>query len=219
MKWVEALKAYAQKKGKYVVPKKGTPEYDEVRAMMDGAKPKADAKVEAKVEVEDVMKPKRAKTDVKKLKEKMEKVKADKVAKGEALKSEQKAKVKEAVHDKVLKRVASKKVVELKTSSALEAKPAIKKARAMRKAGSVSAGMIPEGVTKEAVADSRNPSAILASATNAHLPVVAREDVPGLRLPRLAPLKETQLPMLLEKDKLVDKAPFSFQNLKNRLGA
>lgn len=35
MKWVEALKAYAAKNGgKYVVPRKGTKEYDEVKAMM-----------------------------------------------------------------------------------------------------------------------------------------------------------------------------------------
>ena len=37
MKWVEALKAYAQKKGKYVVPRKGSAEYAEVMALMGKA--------------------------------------------------------------------------------------------------------------------------------------------------------------------------------------
>lgn len=36
--WIEALKAWnAKKGGKYMIPKKGTAEYDEVRALMGGS--------------------------------------------------------------------------------------------------------------------------------------------------------------------------------------
>jgi len=31
--WLNALKEYSKKSGKYVVPKKGTKEYDEVKAL------------------------------------------------------------------------------------------------------------------------------------------------------------------------------------------
>ena len=35
MSWKEALKEYAAKNGQYVIPKKGSPEYDEVKAIQD----------------------------------------------------------------------------------------------------------------------------------------------------------------------------------------
>ena len=36
MSWVDALKEYAKKNGKFVVPKKGSPEYDAVKKIQDG---------------------------------------------------------------------------------------------------------------------------------------------------------------------------------------
>lgn len=40
--WIEALKKYnAKKGGHYVIPKKGTPEHAEVKAMMGNVEPKA----------------------------------------------------------------------------------------------------------------------------------------------------------------------------------
>lgn len=203
MKWTEALKAYAQKKGiKYMVPKKGTPEYDEVRAMMDGAKPKAEVKVEAKVEVEE---PKIKKA--RKMKDVMEKM--------EVVKKERKAKAEEVAKPK-RKVVRAKKAVEAEGASAVEAKPKVAKAK--RKAGSVPAGMIPEGATKKAVLASQNPEGVLESATNAHLPIVAKEDMVGLRLPKPRKLKAEALPALVDKDKPVDAVPFSFQKLRYELG-
>ena len=38
MNWLEALKVWnARRGGKYTIPKKGTPEYEEVRSIMSGA--------------------------------------------------------------------------------------------------------------------------------------------------------------------------------------
>jgi hypothetical protein len=96
----------------------------------------------------------------------------------------------------------------------VEDRPETKKAKAMLKAAK-----IPEGVTKESVIDSKNPSGVLSSVADARHAVLSQENVPGLRLPKLAPLKESQLPVLLEKDKMVDNVPFSFQALKYKLGA
>jgi hypothetical protein len=210
MKWVEALKAYAEKKGKYVVPKKGSAEYEEVRALMGGDKPKVEAKMEEKMEekvvekVEDPAKAKKAKK-VKEVMEKMEKVKKERKAK--------------AVVEAPSKRKVAKprmKKAELEATAAAEAKP--KRARVKREAGSVPAGMIPEGATKKAVMASKNPEAILQSATNAHLPIVGDEAVSlKLRAPRK--LKEDDLPVLVDKEKVVDAKPFSFQALRNHLGA
>ena len=36
MNWIEALRAYSETTGKYVVPKRGTKEYDEVKRIQDG---------------------------------------------------------------------------------------------------------------------------------------------------------------------------------------
>ena len=47
--WLEALKAWnAKKGGKYMIPKKGTAEYDEVRKMMGEPKKESMPKMEAK---------------------------------------------------------------------------------------------------------------------------------------------------------------------------
>jgi hypothetical protein len=198
MKWVEALKAYAAKKGKYVVPKKGTPEYEEGRAMMGGAAaPKAAAAAPAVEEAHAAAKKGKKRVEVL---ERMEKVKAAR---------------KEKAADSLKPRPAARKMKVL-DSNAAEAKPEPKVAR--RKAGSVPAGMIPEGATKKAVMAAKNPEAVLESATNAHLPIVAAEDMVGLRLPKPRKLKMADLPALVDKDKPVDGVPFSFQKFRNELG-
>ena len=44
MKWIEALKVYNQGKGSWCIARKGTPEYDEVKRIMNSSKPEAVAK-------------------------------------------------------------------------------------------------------------------------------------------------------------------------------
>jgi hypothetical protein len=44
MKWIEALKVFNQGKGTWCVARKGTPEYDEVKRIMNSSKPEAVAK-------------------------------------------------------------------------------------------------------------------------------------------------------------------------------
>lgn len=207
MKWTEALKAYAAKKGiKYMVPKKGSPEYAEVRAMMDGDKPKVEAKVEAKVE-------EKVEAKVEAPKAKKARKAAEVKEKSDKVKKERKAKM---MAENAPKRKVRGKKVEVEPAVAVEAKPP--RGNAKRKAGSVPAGMIPEGATKKAVMASKNPEAVLESATNAHLPIVAKEEMVSLRLPKPRALKQEALPTLVEKDKPVDAVPFSFQKLRYELG-
>jgi hypothetical protein len=44
MKWIEALKVFNQGKGTWCIARKGTPEYDEVKRIMNSSKPEAVAK-------------------------------------------------------------------------------------------------------------------------------------------------------------------------------
>jgi hypothetical protein len=233
MKWVEALKKYAEKAGKYVVPKKGTAEYDEVRRIMDAGKPAPAAPAKPAPAASDAPAP--AAAPKKRGRKPKAKAEAPAVAAAPAAKAPKvrkpraprKPRAKEggelASPAMAMAMKADNKKQAPEASSAVEAKPRIGRAKA--KAGSVPAGLLPQGATMKAVKHSKNPEAVLESATNAHLPVVPAEAMVGLRVQksvrqRLAAeaVGEPQLPALVDKDKPVNAAPFSFQKLRNELG-
>lgn len=212
MKWVEALKKYNEGK-KWSVPKKGTAEYDAVRKLMGADAP---AKVEMKAEApapakeKKPRKPRAKKGEVVEAKPEVKAPKA-KAVKGPKAEGEKKPRV-----------VRKGKAVMVENANAEEAKPRMGKAKAQ--AGSVPAGMIPQGATAKAVMASKNPEAVLESATNAHMPIVPAEAMVGLKVAKSAKkhLREIQnpvLPVMVDKDKPVSATPFSFQALRNHLGA
>lgn len=215
MKWVEALKKYNEGK-KWSVPKKGTPEYEAVRKLMgaDGAKAEAPAPAPAPAEA-----PKAKRVYKKRPPKQTQKDKED-----EKLAMEVKE-VKEKVAPEKKKRAVRKgKAVVVKDvddSTAVEARPKVGKAKA--KAGSVPAGLGAQGATVLAVEKSKNPEAVLESATNAHMPVVSAENFVGLKpvhtqKAHLREVLKPSLPALVDTEKVVNAPPFSFQQLRNHLG-
>ena len=213
MKWVDALKKYNEGK-KWSIPKKGSAEYDAVKKIMGagGEAPAAEKSVVAKT-------PKG---------KKVVKIEEAAVAKAPAVPPkarkprEKKAPSEEKPHPKVRKPRAKKEAVAADPAgNAVDASRKMKR-RAPAKAGSAPSATLPQGVTARAVEHSGNPSAILESMANAHLPVVPKETIPGLLLGGQegdALLKPRNLPVLIEKEKVVDAVPFSFQKLRYTLGA
>ena len=222
--WLQALKEYAKAHGKYIVPKKGSAEYEAVRKLM-GAAPAATASAAAPAAEKKARKPRAKKAAV---------VAAHK-AEGEVLKEAEKAHAAEgaaiaaAAPRAAKKRMPRKKraaapvaAVEIASSNAVEAKP--KRRRARAKAGSVPVGLLPEGATEAAVAASKNPSAVLESATNAHMPVVPAESMVKLRPVKnlkgaLKKVEKPDLPRLVKPTAEVSAPAFSFQAVRNLLGA
>jgi hypothetical protein len=127
-----------------------------------------------------------------------------------------------ATHPKVRKPRAKKEAVAVDPgANAVDADRKMKR-RAPAKAGSAPSATLPQGVTARAVEKSGNPSAILESMANAHLPVVPKETIPGLLLGGQegdALPKPKHLPTLVDREKVVDEVPFSFQKLRFTLGA
>jgi hypothetical protein len=232
MSWVEACREYAKKAGKYMIPKKGTAEYDEVRKLMGSpaSSHKAEEKKSAprkKVEMKDdeAPKPKRgrkAKEDAPAPATVKEAVAEMKEEKKKAVKPRASRKPKAPKTERVKHAEVYHREVEIKESNAVEAKPRVVRG-AKAKAGSVESGIIPEGATKKAVMKSKNPSAVLESATNAHLPIVPEENmlrIKPVRAPRSATLVERpELPTLVDKERPVSMPAFSFQKLRDTLGA
>jgi hypothetical protein len=193
MKWVDALKEYAKVKGKYVVPRKGTPEYDEVKKLM--GKEHKDA-VKADVEMG------QAKRDMKKMEKVAEKPKAPRK-----------------------KKSAEAKAVDAKAVEAVMM-PAKEKAKAVRKPRAKKEGLaaaVGGGATARSDERSKNPEAIFQSATNLHEPIAPpaalggnlaelKKDVAKVRKPR-------SLPVLIEKEQVVNEKPFSFVDFKRKIGA
>jgi hypothetical protein len=196
MKWVDALKEYAKMKGKYVVPRKGTPEYDEVKKLMG-----KDSKDVAKADVEMGQ----AKRDMKKM-EKVEKV-------AEKPKAPRKKKSAEA-------KAVDAKAVEAVMMPAKEKAKAVRKPRAKKEGLAAAVG---GGATARSDERSKNPEAIFQSATNVHDPIAPaaalggnlaelKKDVAKVRKPR-------SLPVLIEKENVVNGTPFSFTDFKRKIGA
>jgi hypothetical protein len=217
MRWVEALKKYNEGK-KWSIPKKGSAEYDAVKKIM-GAGGEATGTAAAEKTV--VAKTPKGKKVVKVEEAAMAKAPAvpPKARKPRA----KKVPSEEKPHPKVRKPRAKKTdpVAVDPGSNAVDADRKMKR-RAPAKAGSAPSATLPQGVTARAVERSGNPSAILESMANAHLPVVPKETIPGLLLGGQegdALLRPRHLPVLIEKEKVVDEVPFSFQKLRFTLGA
>ena len=236
MSWVEAVKAYCAKKGcKYTIPRKGSKEYDEVKAMMGGSAPKAEApKADEPKEAPD----------------------GEGTKKGEVRKTARKAfeglekmRSKPAKAKEEDKPVAVAGVVAKAKKGKVEAKEAPRRKRASKKAesatvmseaagvhvGKVSRKRVSkakaianeiaksEGVTERAAEHSANPEMLLNNATNVHEPIAPpaalagdlkelKRDVAKVRKPRA-------LPKLVEPERVVNDAPFSFLEFKRKLGA
>ena len=196
--WVQALKEYAkQHGGKYVVPKKGTPEYDAVKKLMGASAPAPakealkEAKKEAKKEGDGTKKGMPRKT--------ARKAFEDLPPRSEASKSK------------------SKKSDGMEAMKSLEADAAPKKKVRRSKKVLKEAG----GVTFQADAASRNPEVLLNNATNLHEPIAPpaalagdlaelKKDVARVRKPK-------SLPKLIEPERVVSDEPFSFSALKKRI--
>jgi hypothetical protein len=216
MKWVEALKKYNEGK-KWSIPKKGSAEYDAVKKIM-GAGGEAPAAAAAEKTV--VAKTPKGKKVVKVEEAAMAKAPA---VPPKALKPrEKKAPSEKKPNPKIRKPRAKKEAVAVDPgANAVDADRKMKRP-APAKAGSAPSATLPQGVTARAVEKSGNPSAILESMANAHLPIVPKETIPGLLLggqERDALLRPRHLPVLIEKEKVVDEVPFSFQKLRFTLGA
>lgn len=238
-KWTDALKAYAAKNGgKYMVPKRGTKEYDEVKALMGASKGEAKAeeakgesglaaahKAESKA-LEGVVKAHKKEGAV--MTGKVRKPRAKKVAAPSesvpVVEAEKKVE-KKPRKPRAKKAMTAHQMVSTKASNAIEAKP--RRGRKAEAAGSVPAGVDLGGATARAIEKSKNPEAVLENATNAHLPVNPSNKVPKLRLPKGVAFDsdvkltagEMEMPALVEKGTVVNKAPFDFQALRRRLGA
>ena len=213
MKWVDALKKFNEGK-KWSIPKKGSAEYEAVKKIMGtaGEGQGAEKTVVAKtakgkkaVRVEEVAEVKSAPPMPKPRKSRGKKAPAE-------------------VHPKVRKPRAKKAapVAADPSANAADVKPKMKR-RAPAKAGSAPSDTLPQGVTARAVEHSSNPAAVLESMANSHLPIVPKETVPGLLIESTekgnALPKPKHLPTLVDKEKVVDAAPFSFQKLRYTLGA
>ena len=218
MRWVEALKEYAKKKGKYVVPKKGTPEYDEVRAIMGAAKGEAKAD-EAKG---DVAKAEAHKVEEKALKavERTGKVRKPRAKKPVAEKPAESAKIEAPPVVRKSRKVATK------SQDAVDANP--KRTRRKKAvAGSVPKGVDFGGATAKALIKSSNPEGLFEQMTNEHLPVNPAGAVPALKLPKSSAPEsqvklmagEQPLPKLVQKAAVHNADAFSFQALRRHLGA
>jgi len=206
MKWTEALKEYAKMKGgKYVVPRKGTPEYDEVKKLMGESK--AD---QVKADVEHGQ----AKRDVKKM---VKEEKAEAKAEAAPAAKEKKPRKPRAKKEKVVA-PASAPVIEVKD------KPARRKAKTSTAQGTAAMVALDlGGKTAVDTAKSKNPEAIFQQATNVHEPIAPpaalggdlselKKDIQKVRKPRA-------LPRLIEPERVSEGVPFSFVDFKRKIGA
>lgn len=242
MRWVDALKEYAKKNGKYVVPKKGSKEYDEVRAIMGAAKGEAKAEeakgehslaAAHKAEGAALAAVEKAHKAEGKAVERTGKVRKPRAPKAVAVAAEGTAAPVAPAEPKKPKgrkprKSVSKKVegVSTKSQNALDSKPR-KSRKAKEAAGSIPAGADIKGATEKAVSHSKNPEAVLEQMTNAHLPVNPSGKVPQLRLPKGVAFDseakltagEMEMPSLVDVSRPTSAAPFSFNALRRQLGA
>jgi hypothetical protein len=213
MKWIAALKEFAKTNGKYVVPKKGTAEYDAVRKIM-GASGAASAPAPAvEMKAEGASKPVRKRV-----------AKAAPGTAGAESLSAVPAAAPKAKAKAPANRAHRSKKVKIEESNTADSRPLLGLGR--EKAGSVEVGgaFIPEGVTKLAGMRSKNPAAILESAANSHIAIASPENYVKLKpvknLKReMAEVNHPEVPSLVVPHKVTNSNPFSFQNLRNHLGA
>lgn len=230
MSWVEAVKAYCAKKGcKYTIPRKGSPEYAEVKAMMGGAAAPAEKKEEAKEAPAADAGAKKSRKAFEGLMEERKKAKAPKAPKAE-------------------KKVAKDGVVAKVSAEPKEAKPVPRRKRASKKAAdsavlSEAAGVpLPkpkvkrvsrevavanqiarsEGVTNLAAEKSNNPEMLLNNAANVHDPIAPPAalagDLSALKADVAKVRKPRALPKLVEPERVVNEAPFDMLAFRRKLG-
>lgn len=136
--WLQAVKEFASKNGKWIVPKKGTPEYEAVKKIQEDMK----AKAEPKAVVEKEKKPKKAKETVdvaeelakKPVRQRKPKAKAEIPPTAEAkvevkpeIKTETKVEVKSEVKPEVKVKKLNPKIADGKSTGAVTARNPRKK--------------------------------------------------------------------------------------------
>lgn len=215
MKWTDALKEYAKKHGKFVVPKKGSPEYEEVRKLM-GAGAEASAKAVEKKALETLPEMKAEKKAPRKPRAPRKKVDAPKDVELKEAKMEEKEKK---------PRRKAKLSAPQKDDGLAPPAPAMKpkRSRMNKKKALDKSAENPGGITMADVARSANPENVFSNAVNVHEKIAP----PAVFAGELAPLKEAiakvrkprSLPKLVEAEKVDNEAPFSFQSFKRRIGA
>lgn len=229
MSWVEAVKAYCAKKGcKYSIPRKGSPEYAEVRAMMGGSAPaekkeekadegtkKGEPRKTARKAFEGLMEDKKPKSKAKK------EDKAVAVAGVVAKVKDGAVKHKEAPRRKR----ASKKGADVAILSEAAGVPLPKphKKRVSRAEAVANQVARSEGVTEKAVERSANPEVLLQNATSVHDPIAPPAalagDLKALKADVAKVRKPRALPKLVEPEHVVNDAPFDFLSFKRKIGA
>lgn len=219
MKWTDALKEYAKKHGKFVVPKKGSAEYEEVRKLMD-ASATATAKAVEKVAEKELAPAPKAEKPKRRSAGTGKRVKMADAPKDIELK-EAKMEMKEKKSRRAVKKSAPQKDDAYAVPPPAEVKP--KRSRVSKKKALDKSAMNPGGVTMADVARSVNPDDIFQSATEVHEKIAP----PAVMAMELAPLKEAvakvrkprNIPKLVEPEKVDNEAPFSFSAFKRRIGA
>jgi hypothetical protein len=193
MSWIEALKARAAKTGKYVVPKKGSAEYDDVKKMMGGAAPAAAAAKAApakKAKAVEVLHKKEGKV--------LKAAVVAHAAEGAAM----------AAPPKAPRKPRSRKpTVDRTPMSSPDRAPK----RVMKRGGA----------TERATAASKNPEAIFESQTNEHLagssPAVIA-DITGDVKKAIVRSRKATVPIVNAKNPR-DATPFSVDAVKREIGA
>ena len=219
MKWTDALKEYAkQTGGKFVVPRKGSKEYEEVRRIMEAHSDKAKADIEMGQEKRDVKAEKKAERKPRKAKT-MEEAKVE--AAGGA---KPKARAPRAKKEKAAKADGAKVAGMPAIATVMGDTPTkVRKSRGSRKEANAEMVAKEAGVTAAAAERSKNPEVLLNNATNVHDPIAPpaaiagdlkalKADVAKIRKPRA-------IPKLVEPERVVNEAPFSILALRRRLGA
>ena len=237
MSWVEAVKAYCAKKGcKYTIPRKGSPEYEEVKKMMGGSAPAAEKKEEAKEAPADegTKKGEVRKTARKAFEGLMEERKkaAAKPKKAEKEKKVAKDGVVAKVKDEVKKpaaaprrKRAAKKEADAAVLSEAAGVPLSKprRKRVSREEAVAHQVAKSEGVTERAAERSANPEVLLNNAVNVHDPIAPPAalagDLKALKADVAKVRKPRALPKLVEPENVVNEAPFDFLSFKRKIGA
>jgi hypothetical protein len=231
MSWVEAVKAYCAKKGcKYTIPRKGSPEYAEVKAMMGGAAAPAEKKEEAKEAPAADAGAKKSRKAFEGLMEERKKAKAPKAPKAEKMVAAAKGVVaKVSAEPKEAKAVPRRKRAPKKAADSAvlsEAagvplpKPKVK--RVSREVAIANQIARSEGVTALAAKSSSNPEMLLNNAANVHDPIAPPAalagDLSALKADVAKVRKPRALPKLVEPERVVNEAPFDMLAFRRKLG-
>ena len=227
MSWVEAVKAYCAKHGcKYKVPRKGSPEYEEVKKMMGGGAAPPDEKAAPK---EEGTKKGEERKTARKAFEGLEKKRAPKAKKEDAAVAVGGvvAKVKDGAvkHKAAPRKRAPKKEGDVAVLSEAAGVPLSKprRKRGSRLEANASQVAKSEGITERAAERSANPEVLLNNATNVHDPIAPPAALAGdlkeLKAEVAKVRKPRALPKLVEPEHVVNAPAFDFLAFKRKIGA